>query len=153
MDKPTNNEYKGELTLEALASLDTYTKSCCNVAETSRRLNKKYMFVKHYFKQPYVREIFQLRLLQKGITPEKIAEVIKSGLEATNSIYHEGSKIADEPNWMARHRFVQLAAEIFEVLKYQVKVDNNGTHISNIIYNLNPDTISDRERAIVLNGK
>ena len=121
----TKLEYPGELTLEALATLDVYIKQCCNSAATARKLHKQYLQVRKYLKQPYVREIFQLKLMQKGITPEKIADVIKAGCDATNGVYYEGGKVADEDNWAARQKFVQLACEIFEVLKYQYKIDNN----------------------------
>lgn len=122
--------YDGEMTLEALSVLDTYAKQCCNVSATSRKLNKTYLRVRKYLAQPYVREIFKLKLLEKGITPEKIADDIKAGLEASNGVYYEGDKCADEPNWSARHKFLQLAAEVFEVLKYNNKVDVN---INNVI--------------------
>lgn len=115
--------YEGDLTLEALSVLDTYAKECCNISSTSKKVNKHYLRVRRYLQQPYVREIFKLKLLEKGITPEKIANDIKAGLEASNGVYYEGGKCADEPNWTARHKFLQLAAEVFEVLKYNNKVD------------------------------
>lgn len=123
--------YDGELTLEALATLDTYIKSCCNITTTAHKLRKGYMQVRRYLKQPFVREIFQLKLLEKGVTPEKVADVIKSGLDAENGIYYEGQEVGQEPNWMARQKFVQLAAEIFEVLKYNNKTDifDNSKHL------------------------
>ena len=126
LEQSVKLNYNGELTIEALATLDTYTKSCCNTSATARKLHKGYMQVRKYLRQPFVREIFQLNLLKKGITPDKIAEVIREGISATNGVYHEGKKVADEVNWIARQRFVQLVAEIFEVLKYQAKVDNNN---------------------------
>lgn len=127
--------YPGELTLEALAALDTYIKTCCNVSSTSRKLHKGYIQVRKYLKQPYVRELFQLKLIEKGVTPDKIADVIKSGIEAQNGIYYEGEEVAQEPNWMARQRFIQLAAEIFEVLKYNAKVDieNNNQDVKIVV--------------------
>lgn len=125
--------YAGEMTLEALATLDTYIKQCCNTSVTARKLHKQYLQVRRYLKQPYVRELFQLQLLKKGITPEKIAEVIKEGVDATDGIYYEGEKVASEPNWNARQRFVQLACEIFEVLKYQSK---NGDSFNINQYNI-----------------
>ena len=122
-------EYPGELTLEALSLLDIYTKQICNVSATSRKLNKSYIQVRKFLKQPYVRELFQLSLLKKNVTPDRIAEVIDAGLSASNGVYSEGEHIADEPNWNARQKFAQLAAEVFEVLKYNVKsettVNNN----------------------------
>lgn len=124
-DELTKLNYDGEMTLEALATLDAYMKSCCNVSTTARKLHKGYIQVRKYLRQPYVREFFQLKLMQKGITPEKIAEVINAGLEATNGVYYEGNKVADENNWMAKQKFVQLACEIFEVLKYNSKVDSS----------------------------
>lgn len=130
--------YDGELTLEALAVLDKYSKACCNTALASRWLHKDYNQVRRILKQPYVRELFKLKLLEAGVTPEKIADTITKGLDATNGVYNQGAHIADEPNWNARQKFAQLSAEIFEVLKYQVKQD---VHIN--------QTISD-ERKIIL---
>lgn len=125
-------EYKGDLTLEALACLDTYTKQCCNVSATSRKLQKSYNRIRNYLKQPYVREIFKLKLLQKGVTPDRIAEVVAAGLNATNGVYYEGNEVNQEPNWAARQKFAQLAAEIFEVLKYQTKIEvNNSVNVEN----------------------
>jgi len=137
-------DYPGEMTLEALSVLDTYAKQCCNTSATAKKLNKTWTKVKKYLGQPYVRDIFKAKLLEKGVTPERIAEVVLSGLDAVNGIYYEGNKCADEPNWQARQRFTQLAAEIFEVLKYQTKVD---VSVNNII--LTPDerkTLEDFKR-------
>jgi hypothetical protein len=144
--------YDGELTLEALSVLDIYSKECCNTAATARKLNRSFIRVKKYLNQPYVRELFKLRLMQKGVTPEKIADTIHNGLNAVNGIYYEGNKVTDEPNWSARQRFAQLAAEIFEVLKYQVKQDG-ALAISNIIYNINPKILSDNERKMIEGNK
>ena len=120
--------YDGELTLEALAALDTYTKQCCNVSATARKLHKGWIATKKLLTQPYVRELFKLKLMQKGVTPDKIAETINAGLEASNGVYSMGAKIADEPNWSARQKFAQLAAEIFEVLKYANKIEVNNNN-------------------------
>jgi len=40
--------------------------------------------------------------------------------------------VSDEVNWIARQKFIQLAAEIFEVLKYNVKQDGNTFNQVNI---------------------
>ncbi len=133
--------YDGEMTIEALAALDTYVKQCCNVSATSRKLHKSYVATKRLLRQPYVRELFKLKLMQKGVTPDKVAQVIQEGLEAMNGVYYEGNKVADEPNWAARQRFAQLAAEIYEVLKYQVKQDNNFNLNQVNIDNLNIDKL------------
>lgn len=127
-------DYDGDLTLEALSVLEIYTKQCCNKSATARKLSKTYNRVYQYLKQPYVREFFKLKLLESGVTPQKIAGVIFDGLDASNGVYSEGQKVATEPNWMARQRFAQLAAEILEVLKYQTKVDvtNNTVNITSI---------------------
>lgn len=120
--------YDGELTLEALAALDTYTKQCCNTSATARKLHKNWLATKKLLTQPYVRELFKLKLMQKGVTPERIAETINLGLQASNGIYHDGVKVTDEPNWSARQKFAQLAAEIFEVLKYANKIEVNNNN-------------------------
>lgn len=125
--------YDGELTLEALSVLDTYSRACCNVKETSRKINKQYIKVRKYLKQPYVRELFKLRLMECGVTPERIAETIKNGLTASNGVYYEGALCADEPNWAARNKFAQLAAEIFEVLKYTNKGGDTNVNVGIVI--------------------
>ena len=129
-------EYDGDLTVEALAVLDQYSKSCCNKSLTAKKLHKNYMQVRKFLAQPYVRELFKLKLLEKGVTADKIAETISAGMDATASKYHEGQKIAEDPDWLARHKFVQLAAEIYEVLKYSARVDvshqENHLHITTI---------------------
>lgn len=117
--------YPGDLTLEALSVIDTYRKMCCNKAATARQLNKTYQKVYQLLKQPYVRDLFKLKLIEKGITPDRIAESIDKGIDAQNGIYYEGGKVNEEPNWAARQKFTQLACEILEVLKYGVKVENN----------------------------
>ena len=129
----TKLNYDGELTVEALATIDTYIKTCCNTAATSRKLRKHYIQVRKYLKQPYVRELFQLKLMERGVTPDRIAETIANGIKAENGVYHEGNKVASEPNWAARQKFVQLAAEIYEVLKYVNKVDGNVSVSNQII--------------------
>jgi len=136
-------DYPGDLTLEALAVLDAYQKSCCNISTTSKKLKKQYAKVRQLLKSPYVRELFKLKLLEKGITPERIADGIKAGLDATNGVYYEGNKVEDEPNWGARQKFNQLACEIYEVLKYNNKIDMNQV-------NIGPETIVlvDRREAI-----
>ena len=119
-----NINYPGELTLEALATIDVYTKTCCNVNATRKKLNRSYIRVKKYLSQPYVRDIFKSRLLEKGITPEYIAEKIMQGL---NAIDRDG-----KPEWHAIHKYTQLACEVFEVLKYNSKneVIDNSRHIN-----------------------
>ena len=123
--------YDGELTLEALATLDAYMKSCCNISTTAKKLHKRYLQVRRYLRQPYVRELFQLSLMKKGITPDKVADTITAGIEANKKVYFEGSEVAQDPDWLARQKFIQLACEIYEVLKYTTKVDvmDNSRHL------------------------
>ncbi len=125
IDELTKLNYDGEMTLEALATLDMYMKQCCNVSATARKLHKGYLQVRKYLRQPYVREIFQLKLMEKGTTPDKIAEVIKGGVEANRNVYYLGAKVSEDSDWLARQKFVQLACEIYEVLKYNSKIDSN----------------------------
>ena len=153
--------YDGELTLEAISVLDTYSKTCCQKSATARKLKKSLQQVNKYLKQPFVRDIFKLKLLQKGITPEKIAQTILEGLDAehTVSVYDDDAEHGErarvtEPDWQARVKFTQLAAEIFEVLKYQVKADVS----IDLLQMLNPEfrskTDDDIKREVIeLGGK
>ena len=118
--------YDGELTCEALALIDLYVKNACSPNKTARQwreLTKQRKNVAQYFRQPMIRELFLLKLLEKGVTIDKIAETINDGLSAMRGIYFEGDKVADEPNYDARFRFAQLAGELYGVLKYNTKVN------------------------------
>lgn len=128
--------YNGELTIEAISVLDTYSKTCCSKSLTAKKLKKSFQSVNKYLKQPFVRDIFKLKLLEKGVTPEAIAETIQQGLYAEHTICNKDGILGTEPDWHARHKFVQLASEIFEVLKYNTKVD---VELNALTMHLNPE--------------
>lgn len=126
---------KGELTTKALLLLKTFLECGCDKKKTARRLNKSYTSVYQQLHQPYVRNIFKMVCLEKGITFDRLAKVIDEGLNATKVIGYLNNKvdgvekISDEfmevPDHPTRHKFVNTALEVFDVLKYNVKVEAN----------------------------
>ena len=132
---------RGELTTKALQLLKVYLECGCNKVTTARRLGKSYTQVYSQLHKPYVRNIFKMLLLERGITFDKLAKVMDEGLGATkitgylNNKVDGVEKVSDEfietPDYATRHKYLNTALEAFEILKYNVKVD--ATVINNNI--------------------
>ena len=151
---------KGELTTKALLTLKTYLECGCDKAKTARKLNRSYQSVYQQLHQPYVHRIFQMLLLEKGITFERLAKVIDEGLDANKVISAIVVNKKDRPTSLAdgelfdanektndfievpdhptRHRFLNTALEAFEILRYNTKAEQTN-NISQIFINLKAD--------------
>jgi hypothetical protein len=163
-------EKKGELTTRALFLLKTYLECGCSKAKTARKLDKSYQSVYQQLHQPYVRNIFKMLCLEKGITFGRLAQVLDEGLSATKVISATvivnknipgsleqdapdvGEALANErtfdfidvPDLKTRHKYLETALEVFDVLKYNVKVDSSGPQLH--FYNIK-QVIEDANRS------
>ena len=135
-------EDKGELTTKALLLLETYLRCGCDKAKTAKVLDRDYFSVYQQLHQPYVRNIFKKVCIEKGITFNKLAETLSDGLNATRtftktSVDSKGNLVEKEiekPDRSMRFKYLNTALEVFDVLKYNVKVESTGPqfHFYNI---------------------
>ncbi len=149
---------KGELTTKALLLLKTYLECGCDKKKTANRLRKNYSQVYNQLHQPYVRNIFKMRLLEKGITFYRLAKVLDEGLDAKKVVGYLNNKtqgvekVSDEfvevPDYPTRHKYLNTALESFEVIKYPVKVEqtNNFTSIRDSFNNLSDEELIEQAR-------
>jgi len=64
-------------------------------------------------------------LVKKGVTDEKLAEIIKEGLEATHPLSKD-----DKPDWHARHKFVSEANKLKDNYPAKrIEIDERAVHI------------------------
>ena len=77
---------KGELTTKALLVLKKYLECGCDKKKTAKQLERNYSSVYQQLRQPYVRNIFKMLLVEKGITLGKLAKVLDEGLDAKKVI-------------------------------------------------------------------
>lgn len=51
-------------------------------------------------------------LAKAKLLPFPILKRIRRGMDAKSGVYHDGQRVASEPNWQARAKFTELAADI-----------------------------------------
>lgn len=150
---------KGELTTKALMLLKTYLECGCNKSKTAKRLGKSYQEVYSQINKPYVRRIFQMLLIEKKITFERLAKVLDEGLDAMKvisatvivnnnvpgSLEQDTPVVAEKlangrtvdfidiPDHLTRHKYLNTALECFDILKYNTKAENTSRNFTNIV--------------------